>query len=158
MADFTLLETEEPAFAARVRTVFDSYRHKVLATLGPDGAPRVSGIEVSIADGRLWLAGMPDSVKFTDLRRDARMALHAGSDSADRFSADTKISGRAIEVTDADGRRAFAAATGNPPEGEFELFRVDLDQVVLTQLSDDREALVISSWRPGRGVTEVRRS
>ena len=158
MADFSALETEEPAFAARVRTAFDAYRHKVLATLRPDGAPRVSGIEASIAGGRLWLGGMPQSVKFTDLRRDPRMALHAGSDSADRFTADTKISGRAVEVTEDDGRRAFADATGNPADGDFELFRVEIEQVVLTALSDQRDALVISSWRPGRGVHEVRRT
>jgi hypothetical protein len=158
MADFSVVEAEEPAFAARVRTVFDTYRHKVLATLRPDGGPRLSGIESSIADGRLWLGGMPDSVKFTDLRRDPRMALHAGSDSPDRFTADAKISGRATEVTDDDERRTFAAATGNAPDGGFDLFRVDIDQVVLTALSEQRDALVISSWRPGRGLTEVRRT
>jgi hypothetical protein len=158
MTDFSVLEAEEPGFAARVHEVFDAYRHKVLATLRPGGAPRVSGIEAVIADGRLWLAGMPRSVKFADLHRDGRMALHAGSDSPDRFTADAKISGRAVAVTDEAGRSAFARATGHPPDGDVELFRVEVDQVVLTALSDDKQALVISSWRPGRGVTEVRRT
>ena len=31
----------------------------------------------------------------------------------------------------------------------FELFRVELDQVVLVALNDEKTALVISSWRPG---------
>ena len=158
MATFSELEVEEPAFAGRVRTAFDAYRHKVLATLRADGAPRVSGIEATIAGGRLWLAGMPRSVKFADLRGDPRMALHAGADDPDRFTADTKISGRAVEVVDDEGRRAFAESTGNPVDGDFELFAVDIEQVVLTALSDERDALVISSWRPGRGVHEVRRT
>ena len=32
----------------------------------------------------------------------------------------------------------------------FELFRVDLDQVVLVALNDEKTALMISSWRPGQ--------
>jgi Pyridoxamine 5'-phosphate oxidase len=158
MADFSALEAEEPEFAARVRTAFDAYRHKVLATLRADGAPRVSGIEAVIAGGRLWLAGMSRSVKFSDLRRDPRMALHAGSDDPDRFAADTKLSGRALELVDDADRDAFTTATGMPHGADDELFRVDLDQVVLTALSDDRQALVITSWRPGRGLSEARRT
>src|SRR3712207_8273762 len=50
----------------------------------------VSGIEASISAGELWLAGMPRSVKFVDLRRDPRMALHSGSDEPDSFSADAR--------------------------------------------------------------------
>jgi hypothetical protein len=40
----------------------------------------------------------------------------------------------------------------------FELFRIDLDQVVLTALNDEKNALVISSWRPGRGLTRTDRT
>src|SRR3712207_1142816 len=118
----------------------------------------VSGIEASISAGELWLAGMPRSVKFVDLRRDPRMALHSGSDEPDTFTADAKVSGRAVEVTDRAERAAFAEATGNPPGGNYELFRVDLEQVVLTAVAPEKDALVISSWRPGRGLTEVRRT
>ncbi len=158
MASFADVESEQPAFAKRVRAAFDAHRHKILATLRADGAPRVSGIEASFAAGELWLAGMPRSVKFADLRRDPRMALHSGSDEPDAFSADAKVSGRAVEITDAAGREAFAAATGNPAQGDYELFRVDLEQVVLTAVAEDKSALIISSWRPGRGLTENRRT
>jgi hypothetical protein len=158
MAAFADLEAEQPEFAARVRACFDAHRHKILATLRADGAPRVSGIEASFAGGQLWLAGMPRSVKFTDLRRDPRMALHSGSDEPDTFSADAKVSGRALEILDADGRAAFAEATGTPATGDFELFRVDVEQVVLTAIAPEKDALVISSWRPGRELTKVRRS
>jgi len=40
----------------------------------------------------------------------------------------------------------------------FDLFGVDLDQVVLTALNDERNALVISSWRPGQGLTWTERT
>ena len=158
MAAFADLEAELPGFTARVRACFDAHRHKVLATLRPDGGPRVSGIEASFAGGQLWLAGMPRSVKFADLRRDPRMALHSGSDEPDTFTADAKVSGRAVEVVDTDGRAAFAEATGTPADGDHELFRIDLEHVVLTAVAPEKDALIISSWRPGRGLTEVRRT
>src|SRR4051794_29799912 len=157
MASFADVETEQPEFAARVRAAFDAHKHKVLATLRPDGSPRVSGIEASFTTGELWLAGMTEAVKFADLRRDPRMALHSGSDEPDSFSADAKVSGRAVEVT-GEERERFAAATGNQADGDYGLFRIDLEQVVLTALAEDKSALVISSWRPGRGITETRRT
>jgi hypothetical protein len=101
---------------------------------------------------------MPRSVTFADLRRDPRMALHSGSDEPAEFSADAKVSGRAVEVTDEAARARFATAADVPAGEPFELFHVELEQVVLTAVSDDRRALVISSWRPGRGVTRTERT
>ena len=159
MASFADVETEEPEFAARVRAAFDAHGHKILATLRADGAPRVSGIEARFAGGELWLAGMPRSVKFADLRRDPRMALHSGSDEPDAFTADAKVSGRAVEVTDPEGLATFTGAQAAPAGApSFELFRIDLEQVVLTAVSEEKDALVISSWRPGRGLTRTRRT
>jgi hypothetical protein len=158
MASFADLEAAEPELAARVRAAFDAHGHKVLATLRPDGSPRVSGIEARFADGHLWLAGMPRSVKFADLRRDPRMALHSGSEEPADFTADAKVSGRAAEVTGEEVRDRFATVAEVPADQPFELFHVELDQVVLTAVSDDRSALVISSWRPGRGVIRTERT
>jgi len=104
MASFADVETEEPQFAERVRAAFDAHAHKFLATLRVDGSPRISGIEMRFVGGEPWLAGMPGSVKFVDLRRDPRFALHSGSDEPDAFSADAKFSGRASEVTEPRSR------------------------------------------------------
>ena len=159
MASFADVESSAPEFAARVRAALDAHGHKILATLRRDGAPRVSGIETRMVDGELFLAGMPRSVKFADLRRDPRMALHSGSDEPAAFSADAKVSGRAVEVTDGAELAAFAG-DAEVPEGAqpFELFRIDIEQVVLTAVSDARDALVISSWRPGRPLEVTRRT
>jgi hypothetical protein len=158
MATFADVESEEPEFAARVRAAFDARAHKILATLRPDGSPRVSGIEMHFVTGEPWLAGMPGSVKFTDLLRDPRFALHSGSDEPDTFSADAKLSGRATPVSAPEERDRYAAAAGVPPEHMgFDLFRVDLDQVVLVALNDEKSALVISSWRPGKGLNRTSR-
>jgi len=159
MASFADLESDVPEFAAHVRAAFDAHRHKFLATLRADGSPRISGIEMQFVAGEPWLAGMPQSAKFTDLRGDPRFALHSGSDEPDSWSADAKLSGRATELTDPDERRRYATASGAPPGSvDYELFSVDLDQVVLVHLNDEKSALVIDSWRPGRGVTSTVRT
>ena len=159
MASFAELESDVPEFAARVRAAFDAHRHKFLATVRADGAPRISGIEMQFVAGEPWLAGMLQSAKFADLRGDPRFALHSGSDEPDSWAADAKLSGRATEVTDPDERRSYATAAGLPPESvDYELFRVDLDQVVLVHLNEDKSALLVDSWRPGRGVTSTVRT
>jgi hypothetical protein len=158
-ASFADVESEQPEFAARVRAAFDAHGHKFLATLRADGSPRISGIEMNFVAGEPWLAGMPGSMKFADLRRDPRFALHSGSSEPADFQADAKLSGRAIEVTDPGERGTFAAAAGVAGQHmSFELFRVELDQVVLTALNDEKNGLVISSWRPGKGLTRTSRT
>lgn len=159
MVAFAVLEQEQPEFAARVRACFDAHGHKILATLRRDGAPRVSGIETQFRDGELWLAGMPRSLKFVDLRRDPRMALHSGSDEPDAFRADAKLSGRGVEITDPTELAGFADRAAVPEELQpFELFRIDLEQVVLTALNDARDGLEITSWRPGQELARSRRT
>ncbi len=159
MASFADVAAEEPGFAERVRAAFDAHGHKFLATLRADGSPRISGIEMRFVAGEPWLAGMPGSVKFADLRRDPRFALHSGSDEPEAWRGDAKMSGRATEVVEEDDRSRFAAAAGIPSQHmSFVLFRVDLDQVVLTALNEEKNGLVISSWRPGRGLTRTTRT
>ena len=158
MARFADVETAEPDFADRVRVAIDAHAHKFLATLRSDGSPRISGIEMQFVSGEPWLAGMPKSAKFNDLRGDPRFALHSGSAEGAAFSGDAKLSGRATELTDAAERRSYAEAAGVAPQHMgFELFRVDLDQVVLIHLNDEKNALVIASWRPGRGLIRTLR-
>lgn len=141
----------EEAFAQRVQRVFDLRKHKTLATLRADGSPRISGIEAEFAEGDVWLGMMPNSVKLRDLQRDPRLALHATSDDppADHpseWKGDAKISGRAV--------RAQRPAKPTPPANWF---RIDIDEVVLTYVSDPPDYLVIEAWHPGRGLQRTER-
>jgi hypothetical protein len=159
MATFADVVSQEPEFAARVRAAFDARRHKYLATLRRDGSPRISGLEMDFVADEPWLAGMPGSVKFTDLRRDPRFMLHSGSPEPDAFESDAKLGGRALPVTDPDERADFATKAGiGAQHMGFELFRVELDQVVLVALNDEKTALMISSWRPTTGLTTSART
>lgn len=94
-----------------------------------------------------------------DLRRDHPFALRSGSSEPGAFDGDAQLSGHATEVADDGGRRSFAAAAGIPTgQLDFVLFRVELDQVVLVASNDEKSAPVISSWRPGRGLTRTTRT
>ena len=166
MASWDEVGAQEPDFAQRVQALFDAGRHKTLATLRRDGSPRISGIEATFGAGQLWLGMMPGSRKGQDLRRDPRMALHSPSldppDDPTGWGGDAKVSGRAVEVTDDAQRRAFRAATaqgtGQEPPGEFELFRVEVEEVVRTSVGDPPDHLVIELWRPGAGLRAMRRT
>ena len=156
MSSWGEFRTAEPDLAEAVRVRFDAHRHKTLATLRLDGSPRISGIEAVLGSQHLLLGGMPGSVKLRDLRRDGRLALHSASEDPDRWTGDAKVAGVAVEVTDPDELAAFGEGEGAEP-GSFELFRVDLTEVVTGSLSDSREFLVIDSWHPGRGRQRVER-
>jgi len=162
MASWADVEREAPAFAKTVRERFDAHTNKLLATLRADGAPRISAIEADFHDGELWLGMMAGSRKAADLHRDPRLALHAASeDPADAGTdwADAKLSGRGVEITDDDERRRLHAAFGTPEQhSDGHLFRVDIEEVVLTRLGGDPpDRLVIHLWRPGAPLRRMER-
>jgi len=157
------LQEAHPDFAAGVRQRFAAYRHHVLGTLRADGSPRLTGLEADIRDGELWLGMMPNSRKVLDLRRDPRFALHAnpGSGSeAEMAYGDVRVSGLAVEVTDAE---TMARYTAGVPDGEvpevFHLFRAELTEVVRTSLDlEGTPEMVFEVWCPGRPLRVLRRT
>ncbi|MGW0867783.1 pyridoxamine 5'-phosphate oxidase family protein [Streptomyces sp. NPDC002611] len=125
-------------------------------TLRKDGSPRTSGLEVRFLNGELWLGMMPDSVKALDLRRDPRFALQANTGEGTRMGGgDVRISGRAIEVDDAQTKAGYVEEV-EPPE-PFHLFRTELTEVVRTYVEDDTY-LVVQVWTPGNPLRTVKRT
>lgn len=147
---------QAPELAARALERFKAHRHKTMATIRADGSPRISGTEVPIHRGEVWLGGMSGNRRFADLRRDPRVAIHSGSDHPDVWTGDAKLSGRAVEVTDDAGKAVFRGDTEVPP-GDFELFRIDLSEVSVVRLSEARDHLLIDVWREGEPVRTVER-
>ncbi|MFE7355463.1 pyridoxamine 5'-phosphate oxidase family protein [Streptomyces sp. NPDC057543] len=148
-------QSAQPAFADTVRARFGQYKHQVLATLRKDGSPRVTGLEVYVLFGELWLGMMPNSRKALDLMRDPRFAMQAnpGPD-AEMADGDVRVSGRAVEETD-PGILARFTEEVKPPE-PFHLFRAELQEVVRTTLDSDE--LVVQVWRPGKPLRTIRRT
>ncbi len=154
MASWETFTVAAPDLAAAVQRRFDAHGHKTMATLRKDGSPRISGTEVQLRDGQLWIGSMPDARKALDLRRDGRIAIHSGSDEPDGWNGDAKVAGTAVEVTDEQIVATFAE--GAPP-GPFHLFRIELREAVVVSLGDPADHLVIESWHEEKGVTRIER-
>jgi hypothetical protein len=138
---------DAPAFAARVRTIFDAGTNKTMATLRRDGSPRISAIEMSFeADGQVRVGMMPGSMKLLDVRRDPRVAIHAPTLEPDPEGGpgDTKLAGRLVEIP-------------APPDDAVRgagYFVLDIAEVVITWVEVAEELLVVETWQPGRGWHE----
>jgi hypothetical protein len=150
MATWKDLEREEPDFATRVRALFDARKHKTIATLRADGSPRISGIEVEFNEGELTFGSMPGARKGADLVRDPRFALHGptvdppeGDPSG--WPGEAKVAGRAVLVGDLEG------------ELSGQLFRAEIDEVVLIGITDAADRLLIEVWRPGVPLRRIER-
>ncbi|MFF1797869.1 pyridoxamine 5'-phosphate oxidase family protein [Kitasatospora sp. NBC_01246] len=155
MATWQDFEREAPELALAVRARFEANKHHVLATLRADGSPRVSGIEVDFLGADLTLGSMRGARKARDLQRDPRFALHSTPSDETLAGGDSKLSGRAVEITDETELAAYAADLPEPPPGPFQAFRLELEQAVHTTVGDDH--LWITSWRPGEPVRRIER-
>ena len=175
----------EPEFADVVRARFRAFQHHVLATIRPDGSPRLTGLEGDFRGDELWLGMMIGSRKALDLRRDPRFAMYANPGTGTGMGGgDVRVSGRAVEVTDpeefaryargADADRdtdengggdesgdsgdASASGSGEVPEvpERFHLFRAELSEVVRITVEDPH--IVFQVWHPGHALRTIRRA
>ena len=126
MPAWKVIEQAEPAFAERVRRLFDAGRHKTIATLHADGAPRISGIECEFVDGELRFGSMAGARKGADLHRDPRFALHGPTFHPEPgqerdWPGEAKIAGRAVPAgpeaawCSHSARRPSARSSGPEP-------------------------------------------
>jgi hypothetical protein len=144
------VEQAAPEFALRVRALFDAHRHKTIATVRADGAPRISGIEAAFEDGELVFGSMSNARKGADLRRDPRFALHSATvdpveGAAARWPGEAKISGRAVA----------AGPVTDGPEGDR--FQADIAEVVHTHLNEGATLLIVEWWTPTHGLRMAER-
>ena len=155
MPSWKAIEQAEPEFAGRVQRLFESGRHKTIATLRADGSPRISGIECEFTDGDLRFGSMSGARKGADLARDTRFALHGPTfhpeeGKENEWPGEAKISGRAIPAGPVP-----AGEGGDQPDGE--MFVADITEVVITGLNAEATKLVVESWTPERGRRRVER-
>jgi nitroimidazol reductase NimA-like FMN-containing flavoprotein (pyridoxamine 5'-phosphate oxidase superfamily) len=153
------LRAAAPGLADHARARFDAHGLGFLATLRRDGSPRITGIEPFFLGEHLWIGMMPGSRKLADVRRDPRVALHSASIDPQVTEGDVRVSGRLVELTDADEIRrlfdAFRAERGYGPEDPAPTFHLDLTEVVSVRPVGDH--LRIESWTPERGHRLVER-
>lgn len=143
MATWTDFETAAPELAAHVRERLLAHKHLTIATIRKDGSPRISGTEIVIDDGALWIGSMPNALKAKDLRRDPRFALHSGSDDPSKdWAGDAKVAGVAREV---------------PTEDDSHRFDLDLTEASWVRVNDDQTHLLIDIWTADGGLKHVKR-
>jgi hypothetical protein len=154
-------EAAAPALAVFVRDRLDAHRHRLMATIRADGSPRISGTELLIHGGELWIGGLPGSLKFRDLRRDPRIAVHSNPEDPPGWVGDARLSGLAVLVDDDPGKAAFKAAweaaMGSFPPGPFELLRLRIREVSTVREASTKDHLLIDLWRPGEAVRTLER-
>jgi len=157
MTSWGEIERREPVLAARVRGVFDRYVHKTMATLRADGSPRISATEVDFFAGEAWIGSMGQARKTLDLWRDPRVAVHSGTAGPEDIdgAGDAKIAGRVVAVTDPALVARVAGSAVAP--GPVHLFRLDVDEIVATDVGDTGDDLVVDFWTAATGRRIVRR-
>ena len=151
---WSMIEQAAPEFAARARELLDAGRHKTIATLRADGAPRISGIECVFVDGDLRFGSMTGARKGADLARDPRFALHGPTFHPEEgkegdWPGEAKVAGRAVRIG------PVTAPGDEGPDGD--LFTADITEVVVTGLDATASRLVIESWTPTGGLRRVER-
>jgi hypothetical protein len=77
VATWAELATADPALAAAGEDLFRAFTVGYLATIRPDGSPRIHPVTVTIHDGGLFVNAQSGSYKAADLERDGRFALHS---------------------------------------------------------------------------------
>ena len=146
MASWAEFAAEAPDLAGRVKASLRGGKHLTLATLRADGGPRISGTEIELADGELFIGSMANARKALDLLRDPRVAIHGPNvdppEDPSAWAGEAKLAGRAEAVPTEDGSHRF---------------RIEVEEVVFTHLNQAGNRLVVESWHPGRGVEVVER-
>jgi hypothetical protein len=133
MATWNEFEQSSPEMAAAGRKLLYQFGVPLgyLATVRPDGGPRLHPICPVQTEGQLYILIIP-SPKRRDLLRDGRFALHTfpAVDRDDEFY----VTGRAIHRDDpalAARVRAAFIATGGHSTGDEILFALDIEHVLL---------------------------
>lgn len=116
-----------------------------LATVRPDGAPRIHPVCVNIVDGGLYTLVVP-SPKRRDLLRDGRFALH--SFSSPHVDDEFFLTGRAARHTSRDlvaAVRAAQHASGATTSETEELFEYRLERALYSRYKPRGEP---DNWPP----------
>jgi hypothetical protein len=135
MTSWEIFESEAPELAAFVR---ERMHMKVsyLATLRPDGGPRVNPVTPWFAEGRLLVRMYPGSAKVRALARDARYSLHSAVPDDEGTGGEALLFGTAKVVDDPELLRSASDLVGFDPE-RYAVLEFDVDQMLATTYEGD---------------------
>jgi hypothetical protein len=151
MASWVEFSAATPELASAIRELVHQYGSGLgyLATVRPDGGPRVHPVAPVIMDDGLYCF-LIDSPKRRDLDRDGRYALHAfpPEDNDD----EAYLSGRARPVTDRRRIRRLAEAYRAEPRIDWRLYEFSVDVAMIARRPNGGgpAATVTQIWRDER--------
>ncbi|MEV8518095.1 pyridoxamine 5'-phosphate oxidase [Dactylosporangium sp. NPDC051484] len=132
MASWADFAAAEPELATAIRTLVCQYGPGLgyLATVRPDGGPRIHPVSPVITDEGLYCFVLA-SPKRHDLDRDGRYSLHSfpSTDSDD----EAYLSGRATPVTDEPLTARLATTMRAAPAVDWRLYELTVDVAMLVR-------------------------
>jgi Pyridoxamine 5'-phosphate oxidase len=152
VATWAELAEAEPDLARAGEHLFGAFTLAFLATVRPDGGPRVHPVTITVHDGRLWVFLVHGTPKRGDLLRDPRYALHSFP-SFPRGTVDSYVDdelvvfGRAWPVEDADTRAAVAAVHNDTVHERDLLFELDVERAQHKTRQEGKA--LYTRWRAG---------
>jgi hypothetical protein len=109
-----------------------------LATVKPDGAPRLHPVRPVIAAGHIFLFMEPTSPKGGDLERDGRYVLHCTATGDEPWDLrEFSIEGTARGVTDTELRSTANAGSSFPRDDHFALIELGVTAAFSTVYGSD---------------------
>ncbi len=125
-------EAAEPDLATAGRELFVQYGVGLafLATIRPDGGPRLHPMCPVLAEGGLFAFIVPGP-KQRDLLRDGRFAMHAFA--PEQVDDEFVVSGTVTSVTDPELRGRLVAAYHTPVEPSWTAFEFDVRGALLAR-------------------------
>ena len=132
MASWPDFVAAEPRFAAAVHALIHQYGPGLayLATIRPDGGPRVHPVSPLITDDALYCFVI-DSPKRRDLDRDGRYALH--SFPPESTDDEAYLSGRVRQVTDLERVAELARANRAAPRVDWRVYELTIEVALLVR-------------------------
>lgn len=144
--------------ASAAASRFAAHEHHVMATVQADGRPRVSGTNIYITDGMMWLGMMPAAARRHDLDARPWCSVHSAPLNAElpHGEGDVRLDADVRRLDD-DVSRQLLHAIGRGDDSVTGVF-VELLIRSMSLVEVDGAELVVTSWSPSRGIATRRLS
>ena len=112
------------------------YNVMYLATVRPDGFPRVHPFTPFIGSGRLFAFMYPTSPKGKDLQRNGKYSMHSLVTDMHGTNGEFQITGMAFELPDQESREVAVKASPYKPEERYIAFEFNIGSCLTNYYSD----------------------
>lgn len=129
-----------------------------MATVRADGRPRVSGTNIYITDGMMWLGMMPAAARRHDLEARTWCSVHSAPLNAElpHGEGDVRVDADVRRLDDAESHRLLHAIGRGDDSVTGVYFELLIRSMSLIEVDGDE--LAVTSWSPSEGTATRRLS